>query len=272
MSSFLQKFWKGCVLLFIFILFLLPSQAQNVTVTDSADYEADASAMLDVQSSDKGMLIPRLTSSQRLSIANPANGLLVYDENYNGFFFYNGGEWLSLSSMNTAPGDNGALFHVLNMNGDTVFAVYNNGVEVTVPNNVKGPIGGFAVSGRNNTKGTTDKVFFTTPDSTRVFVNQPAKGPIGGFAVSGRNNTKGIVEDIFVSTADSTRVYVNQTAKGPIGGFAVSGRNNTKGTTTDFMNLIQLQILVSLTLSLVIRQVSRILRGTEIFYLDIMRA
>jgi len=133
---------KKTIFLLSFLIIGLISQSQNITVTDSASYEADASAMLDVMSSTKGMLVPRLTTSQRLSILNPAKGLLVYDENYNGFFYYNGIEWLSLSSVNTSPGDDGALFHVLNTNGDTVFAVYNDGVEVTVPDNQKGPIGG----------------------------------------------------------------------------------------------------------------------------------
>jgi hypothetical protein len=37
------------------------------------------SAKLDITANDKGVLIPRLTSAQRLSIVNPATGLLVYD-------------------------------------------------------------------------------------------------------------------------------------------------------------------------------------------------
>ena len=37
------------------------------------------SAVLNIPSTSKGVLMPRMTSSQRLAIANPANGLQVYD-------------------------------------------------------------------------------------------------------------------------------------------------------------------------------------------------
>jgi hypothetical protein len=39
----------------------------------------DQSAVLDVYSQDKGMLIPRLSTAKRDAISNPANSLLIYD-------------------------------------------------------------------------------------------------------------------------------------------------------------------------------------------------
>ncbi len=39
----------------------------------------DVSSMMDISSTDKGLLIPRLTTGQRLSIADPANGLIIYN-------------------------------------------------------------------------------------------------------------------------------------------------------------------------------------------------
>jgi hypothetical protein len=41
----------------------------------------DTSAKLDVSATDKGFLMPRMTSSQRTAISEPANGLLVYQTN-----------------------------------------------------------------------------------------------------------------------------------------------------------------------------------------------
>jgi len=129
------------------------------------------------------------------------------------------------------------LFVVKDNQGNVVFAVFPDGAKVYVnEKDLKGPIGGFAVSGRNNTKGEYE-VMRVTPDSARFYINEQAKGPIGGFAVSGRNNTKGTINDIFLTNQDSTRIYFRENAKGPIGGFAVSGRNNTKQGLDQYFNV-----------------------------------
>lgn len=52
-----------------------------------------ASAMLDITSTDKGLLIPRMNTSQRTGIGSPATGLMVYDTDLNQFWFYNGTAW-----------------------------------------------------------------------------------------------------------------------------------------------------------------------------------
>lgn len=49
----------------------------------------DPSAILDIQSTSKGLLAPRMTTAQRLAIANPAESLLVYDINLEAFYNYN---------------------------------------------------------------------------------------------------------------------------------------------------------------------------------------
>ena len=43
----------------------------------------DASAMLDVKSTTKGMLVPRMTTTQRDAITTPATGLMVYNTTTN---------------------------------------------------------------------------------------------------------------------------------------------------------------------------------------------
>lgn len=43
----------------------------------------DTSAILDLQSTDKGLLIPRMTTAERNSIANPASSLLIYNTTTN---------------------------------------------------------------------------------------------------------------------------------------------------------------------------------------------
>ncbi len=56
----------------------------------------DASARLDITSTSEGLLIPRMTTSQRFAINNPANGLLVYDIDYNQLHHYTGTAWTAV--------------------------------------------------------------------------------------------------------------------------------------------------------------------------------
>ena len=64
------------------------------------------SAMLDVNSTTKGFLPPRMTAAQRDPIANPAAGLLIYQtDNTPGYYTYNGSAWVSVSSAGPFPND-----------------------------------------------------------------------------------------------------------------------------------------------------------------------
>ncbi|OUS16739.1 cell wall anchor protein [Nonlabens dokdonensis] len=53
----------------------------------------DPSAMLDIMSDDKGFLAPRMDSTSRLDIIDPATGLLVYDTTLEAFQYFDGTEW-----------------------------------------------------------------------------------------------------------------------------------------------------------------------------------
>ncbi|GGH25175.1 hypothetical protein GCM10007423_09190 [Dyadobacter endophyticus] len=56
-------------------------------------------AQLDVQSTSKGLLIPRMLDSERTGIASPATGLLVYQTNgSSGFYYFDGVVWRPLHS------------------------------------------------------------------------------------------------------------------------------------------------------------------------------
>lgn len=84
------------------------SNAQSLAInTDGST--AHASAMLDVKSTGKGVLIPRMTTAQRTAIAAPATGLQVYDSDLNLLFYYNGSTWSSVATGSnywTASGGN----------------------------------------------------------------------------------------------------------------------------------------------------------------------
>ncbi len=72
--------------------------SQGVAINKTGN-QPDSSAMLDISSDSLGLLIPRLTESQREdNIQNPANGLVVYDPCMGAFFYYNGTEWLMMGA------------------------------------------------------------------------------------------------------------------------------------------------------------------------------
>ncbi|MCB9355594.1 MAG: hypothetical protein H6575_13580, partial [Lewinellaceae bacterium] len=81
------------------LLLLLTATTLSAQVSVNQDNSApDPSAMLDVKSSDKGMLIPRMTTAQRTAIVPAATALLVYDTDTNSFWYYNGTTWQELNS------------------------------------------------------------------------------------------------------------------------------------------------------------------------------
>ncbi len=89
----------GLSLFFGLTTFFL-SKAQVSINTDNSS--PDASAILDLKSSSKGMLAPRMSTSQRTMIASPATGLLVYDTDTQSFWFRNSSAWEELPSPKTA--------------------------------------------------------------------------------------------------------------------------------------------------------------------------
>lgn len=69
-------------------------------------------ALLDLQANDKGFLVPRVSSSERLAI-NPAGNtdaaLLVYDTNDNLFYYWDGTQWIGFPQ--TGSGSNNIAFN-----------------------------------------------------------------------------------------------------------------------------------------------------------------
>jgi hypothetical protein len=58
-----------------------------------------SSAILDVQSTTQGILIPRMTKVQRDAILSPVSGLMIFQTNSSpGFYYYNGAGWTPIST------------------------------------------------------------------------------------------------------------------------------------------------------------------------------
>lgn len=262
------------ILIIVFLLLTIssvsPISAQNVVVTDDESYtEADPSAVLDVYSTERGMLIPRMTTSDRLSISNPKAGLLVYDTDAQGFFLYGNTVWKNLSVSaetwtNDAPntylsnmGNNvgigtvspsgklviqadelkapdDPLLEVKDKDGVTIFSVTSEGARLYVKDYdaQKGISGGFAVGKYSVAKEQGDTVFLmVTADSTRVYTKP--SGNNGGFAVG--EYSSNIPTKFFTTGPDSTAIYIKESDKG-VGGFAV-GKYSTAKESTDYFNI-----------------------------------
>ncbi len=68
----------------------------------------NASSLLEVKSTTKGVLLPRMTKAQRDAIGSPVDGLLIYQTNNTpGFYYYKGSSWKAISVNNVRGlGDN----------------------------------------------------------------------------------------------------------------------------------------------------------------------
>ncbi len=85
-------YMKSLSLTLVILLSLAVSSnvfSQNVAVNSSGN-DPDASAMLDVSSTNSGVLLPRMTTAQQNAIALPANGLLIYNSTTNSFMVNTG--------------------------------------------------------------------------------------------------------------------------------------------------------------------------------------
>ena len=85
--------------LFLAIAMIISSSLTAQVAVNTDGSSPDGSAMFEVKSNDKGMLIPRMTQAEIAAIANQANGLIVYNTDDSRFYFYDEstGEWKEMS-------------------------------------------------------------------------------------------------------------------------------------------------------------------------------
>ncbi len=86
---------KKCNSVWMVLVLLAMACTAQAQVTIGSDVVPDASAMLDVVSTNKGFLPPRMTTAQRDAIVSPAVGLVIYNTSTNCLNFYNGTGWYS---------------------------------------------------------------------------------------------------------------------------------------------------------------------------------
>jgi hypothetical protein len=97
--KFMKK-WIAIISLIVFHISTALSQSIAINTDGTAPH---ASSMLDVKSTTKGLLLPRMSHAQRNAIASPAAGLIIYQtDNIPGFYYYNGGAWAPVSTGGAA--------------------------------------------------------------------------------------------------------------------------------------------------------------------------
>ena len=119
-------------LFFVLCIFLLPRALTAQVAINGDGSSPDASAMLDITSTSKGILIPRMTQTQRDAISSPASGLMVYQtDNTVGFYYYDGSSWTAVSGgssvtrqiISSATTLTGTNDHSIVLTGATTYTV-----------------------------------------------------------------------------------------------------------------------------------------------------
>lgn len=122
------------------------ANSQGVAINTSGA-KADTSAILDISSTNQGILIPRMTAAQRAIIYAPQAGLLVYQtDGTPGFYFYNGTAWVAFAgsgpqgAAGNAPSgkgivtvSNGVLQTTDSLKGDV--KTFGSNLTTTIANN-----------------------------------------------------------------------------------------------------------------------------------------
>jgi len=91
---------KTLKITFLSLLIALTGQIFGQVAINGDGSAPASSAMLDITSTTKGMLIPRVASTG--DVTTPATGLLVYQTIDNSFYFYNGSGWVQIGSATSS--------------------------------------------------------------------------------------------------------------------------------------------------------------------------
>ena len=120
----------------------------------------DPSSLVDLTANDKGLLVPRMTTLQRMAIVSPASGLLVFDKNLNVFCVFdtvaNPDKWVMLNPWNGNATGNGNV--ILSTTGNVGIGNANPGHTLEVEGSIKTTDTLIAGTGTFTTLSTTGNV------------------------------------------------------------------------------------------------------------------
>ena len=196
--------------LLTFLSFILSHQLSSQAVGIKSDNTLpDASSMLDIKSTTKGLLIPRMTSAQRTAISSPAVGLMVYDTDTQSFWYRNTTEWVNMASPEKAAA------YIYNTVPQLCF------IDADLTFNSNGYLSGIV-----HIPGTDDIIFTSTgaykisfsisanePNQFAIFVNGVlVPGSIYGSAAGTQQNNGMVIVNITAGDVLSVRNYGSNAA------------------------------------------------------------
>jgi hypothetical protein len=210
---------KKITLSYIISFITIASFAQNNVGIGTAS--PNASAILDLSSSTKGLLIPRMATAQRTGIATPATGLLVFDTDTKTIWTYDGAAWKNLYASGsggtfalpyTGSDASGTSFQITNTlaagtaiagkangSGANNIGVYGESSSGTAVKGYAGEAGSIAVFG-SSLSGTAVKAYSFTGTALDV---------IGNIKISG-GNTNPTSGAVLTSDANGNAVWKSQ--------------------------------------------------------------
>ncbi len=106
----------------------------------------DPSAILDLASKEKGLLVPRMLAADRTILPSPVKGLLVYQTNNDsGFYYYDGAQWTSI--LNTLTGSQNYIPKFAAQNSLSNSQLFDNGTRVGLGTASPSTMSKFHISG-----------------------------------------------------------------------------------------------------------------------------
>ncbi len=221
--------------LFLCLLFTQHTYGQGVGInTDNSD--PDASAALDVKSTNKGILIPRLSQAQRDQITTPATGLLVFQTDQTpGFYYYNGTNWQPVGGADQWTATNNGLHRPTGNVGigtDSATAVFD--VQSTTSGSLALPR--MTTAQRNAiTQAQTGMMIFNTSTSC-IDVFQENQSWYSLCALTGQTQTDGLGNVAPVGNVPAGFVARGSAAAAAIGNkfYIGLGRGNSSSYPNDF--------------------------------------
>ena len=214
----MKKFYKLAVALIVFTGAINIANAQdNMGIGTLAP---EPSSILDLSADDKGFLAPRLTTTQRDAVVNPADGLLIYNTDDKTFWYFDGGinQWVQAIGPIGPQGPAG----INGTNG-------TNGVDgqdgATGP---QGPEGATGAAGTNGTNGVDGQDGATGPQGIQgVAGNDGATGAQGVAGATGATGAQGVAG---ATGAQGIQGVAGPTgSQGPLGPTGLSGSQGPTG-------------------------------------------